>query len=219
MPENSPPSRSSGKADKPPEKKNKLPPGKIEFEQIEIDLRDPIIAAILAWVWPGLGHIYQRRYAKGALFMTCITTLFFAGVFLGGGRSVAAFDGSALRARRYGLIMQFTGQFGCGGPSFPAIVQQLRVSRRATPLWGGYMAPYNDDELSELQKKHGAAFDIGILYTMVAGLLNFLVIFDAYGGPLAPPAEQEKKEGDKKRDGPESGPPDDAPREPTTTTS
>jgi hypothetical protein len=196
---------------KPTEKTPSKSPGHIEFESIEINLRDPVIAAVLAWVWPGLGHIYQRRYAKGALFMTCITTLFFAGVFLGGGRSVAAFDGEAIRARKYGMIMQFAAQFGCGGPSFPAIVQQVRVSRNQTPLWRGFMAPYSDQQLSDLHKRYGAAFDIGILYTMVAGLLNMLVIFDAFGGPLAPPAEPQKGEGDKSRDGPADSPPGSSP--------
>lgn len=186
---------------------NPKPTGRIEFESIEIDLRDPVIAAVLAWLWPGLGHIYQRRYAKGALFMTCITTLFFAGVFLGGGRSVSAFDGEAIRARKYGMIMQFAAQFGCGGPSFPAVVQQVRVTRNQAPLWHGFMAPYSDTQLSDLHKRYGAAFDIGILYTMVAGLLNMLVIFDAFGGPLAPPAEPQKGDGDKSRDGPPDSPP------------
>ena len=41
-------------------------------ETIEVDLRHPGTAAFLAWLWPGAGHVYQGRYAKGALFMICI---------------------------------------------------------------------------------------------------------------------------------------------------
>ncbi|MEM7557629.1 MAG: DUF6677 family protein, partial [Planctomycetota bacterium] len=35
---------------------------------------------------------------------------------------------------------------------------------------------------------------MGTLYTMIAGLLNILVVFDAYAGPLPPPVP--KKKGD-----------------------
>src|SRR5690242_14086203 len=50
-----------------------------------IDLRDPWLAAFLAWLVPGLGHMYQRRWGKGGLFMTCILATFFYGLWLGGG--------------------------------------------------------------------------------------------------------------------------------------
>ena len=53
---------------------------------IEIDLRDPLIAGVLAWLWPGAGHLYQRRYAKGMLFMVCILGTFFFGLVLGEGK-------------------------------------------------------------------------------------------------------------------------------------
>jgi hypothetical protein len=53
------------------------------------------------------------------------------------------------------------------------------------------------DELSEWSYKLGAQYDMGVLYTMIAGLLNILAIFDAYGGPLVP-APEEKKEAKKK---------------------
>mgnify|MGYP001765665878 CR=1 FL=1 len=36
-------------------------------DKIEIDLRQPTVAAILAWLIPGAGHLYQRRYFKAAL--------------------------------------------------------------------------------------------------------------------------------------------------------
>src|SRR4029077_1319650 len=59
-------------------------------EPIEIDLRDPWLAAFLAWLVPGLGHMYQRRWGKGGLFMTCILATFFYGLWLGAGRVVYA---------------------------------------------------------------------------------------------------------------------------------
>src|ERR1041385_2857864 len=59
-------------------------------ETISINLRDPWLAAFLAWLVPGLGHMYQRRWGKGGLFMTCILATFFYGLWLGGGRVVYA---------------------------------------------------------------------------------------------------------------------------------
>ena len=49
-----------------------------------IDLKNPVLAAVLAWLVPGLGHWYQGRRAKSVLFFVCIVGLFFYGVYLGG---------------------------------------------------------------------------------------------------------------------------------------
>ena len=42
------------------------------------------MAAFLAWLVPGLGHLYQGRIAKGILFFVCIMGLYGYGVYLGG---------------------------------------------------------------------------------------------------------------------------------------
>jgi TM2 domain-containing membrane protein YozV len=55
-------------------------------EPIVVDLRDPYWAAFLAWIWPGAGHFYQRRFAKGFLFMICVLSTYFLGLGLGHGR-------------------------------------------------------------------------------------------------------------------------------------
>ena len=51
-------------------------------DEIEINLKDPVLAGFWAWLWPGAGHLYQGRYAKGALFMICILGTFFSGLFI-----------------------------------------------------------------------------------------------------------------------------------------
>jgi TM2 domain-containing membrane protein YozV len=55
-----------------------------------IQLRDPYLAAFLAWLIPGAGHFYQRRWGKGGLFMVCILGTFIAGLWMGEGRVVYA---------------------------------------------------------------------------------------------------------------------------------
>lgn len=47
-----------------------------------IDLKEPGLAAFLAWLVPGLGHWYQGRTAKAILYFVCIMGLFGYGVYL-----------------------------------------------------------------------------------------------------------------------------------------
>ena len=50
------------------------------------------------------------------------------------------------------------------------------------------------DEVSAWYAVYGAGYEMGTWYTMIAGLLNVLVIYDAYAGPLAVPISGRKKE-------------------------
>lgn len=43
---------------------------------------------------------------------------------------------------------------------------------------------FRGDQLSMWHRRLGRWFEIGTLYTMLAGMLNILVIFDAWSGPL-----------------------------------
>src|SRR5690606_27678908 len=40
----------------------------------------------------------------------------------------------------------------------------------------------------------GFRFEVGMVYTVIAGLLNLLVVYDAHSGPML--AEEEKNDGD-----------------------
>ncbi|MEM1067914.1 MAG: DUF6677 family protein, partial [Planctomycetota bacterium] len=69
------------------------------------------------------------------------------------------------------------------------------------PLWGGFMAPpfrpvveSEADQVAAWYAQKGAGYEMGTWYTVIAGLLNILVIYDAYGGPLAVPISGRKKE-------------------------
>jgi TM2 domain-containing membrane protein YozV len=48
-----------------------------------------IIAPILAWLVPGLGHVYLGRRAKAALFGVTILAVFVAGIVLCSGHAVS----------------------------------------------------------------------------------------------------------------------------------
>ena len=45
------------------------------------------------------------------------------------------------------------------------------------------------DQLSLWHRRLGRFYDIGTLYTTFAGLLNLLVIYDAWAGPMRPAPE------------------------------
>jgi hypothetical protein len=168
---------------------------------IEVNLRRPDVAAFWAWFWPGAGHLYQRRYAKGMLFMVCILSTYFYGLALGGGHSVYA------SFRENDRRWQYICQVGVGLPALPALVQSYRVFNNKPPLYGDIMAPPREvspDNLDKLAIWHQRyPFEMATLYTMVAGLLNVLAIYDAYAGPMTAPPEEEKK---KKRPPPKDEP-------------
>ena len=157
-----------------------------------IPLRDPVFAAILAWLVPGAGHFYQGRKTKGLLFFVCILSTFGYGLWLGGGRVVYAQWGPTAEDKR----MPYFCQLGAGVAALPALYQAVRfrneglvdaVEQRAIQreprFWDWFMAPPRGPELDELNYAYNRRFELGTVYTMIAGLLNLLVIFDAGGGP------------------------------------
>ena len=190
-----------------------------------IDLRNPAVAAVLSWLVPGLGQIYQGRTHKGSLFMATILATFVAGLWLGGGKVVyASWKPGDTR-------WAFVCQAGAGVVALPAVVQsaQLLGPGREPLFLGGFMAPplspgqyvsrayadrlarqdpdisaddffdkpplrqFRRDQLAGWHRRLGKFFEIGTLYTMLAGMLNLLVIYDAWAGPLGLSAEEKNR--------------------------
>ena len=52
---------------------------------------------------------------------------------------------------------------------------------------------YRLDQVSIWHRRLGRWFEIGTLYTMLAGMLNMLVIYDAWAGPLGMPTDADRK--------------------------
>ena len=175
---------------------------KEESEKIEVDLKDPVLAAFLAWLMPGLGHFYQGRTAKGALFLITILGTFITGVYLGGNSELGWGRVVYASWREGDKRLPFLCQIGVGLPSMPALIQANRVRNGRPPLVGGFMAPpamegqqrRGEPTLSDLNKELHRFFELGTVYTMVAGLLNVLAIYDALSGPvITPPAKKEEE--------------------------
>lgn len=187
-------------------------------DAVVVDLKQPWLAGILAWAIPGLGHMYQGRTGKGILFFICIMGTFVYGMYLGEGKVVYAATNWEQQFR-----WQYLCQLGVGLPATPMLVQRARAEDGKPPLWGGFMAqpkngpvPWKDDsgnlstqpnELAMWTVKMHPRFELGTVYTVIAGLLNVLVICDAVSGPLIlkPHKKDKKKSAD-------DNPPGDSPQ-------
>ncbi len=152
-----------------------------------LDLRNRELAAFLAWLIPGAGHYYQRRYFKSAIFSISILSTFLIGMLVGGGHCVyASWNKVDARLAVCAASGRGIARLACGLPAY-------RVNKNLPPALGGFMAPpASINDLSEWNEKSSSGFDMGTLYTMIAGLLNILVVFDAWGGPLPPPAKPQR---------------------------
>lgn len=178
------------------------------------------LAAILSYLIPGLGQILQGRISKGIVFFVSLYTLFFYGMALGamknvwmppsssikhlpkvelGIRQLSFSSDGAMKSLAY--RPQFLGQFWIGAAAWPAVLQYLAdkdpnavPQPEGLPLIGRYMATPPDDELQRLQRDGNKRWDLGWVYTLIAGVLNLLVIYDALAGPAIKDDENEKGE-------------------------
>ena len=185
-----------------------------------IDLKDPALAAFLAWLIPGLGHWYQGRRAKAALYFICIMGLFAYGVYLSSsnekciqGDGTIGYGRAVYFSWRNGdRRLAYLCQVGVGLPALPALVQANRMGNHRKVWLGGFMAPprlsapsggdREDPNLDQptphdLHRQLHRYFELAGFFTMVAGLLNVLAIYDAWAGPVVigqPAVKKEKKE-------------------------
>jgi hypothetical protein len=187
-----------------------------------IRLKDPAIAGFLAWLVPGLGHLYQGRNAKAGLFFVCILGTFLYGLSLGSkeeigwGRVVyfsfrqGVKQTNGQRLYENDLRLHYLFQVGAGLLAMPALIQAAWDPTGEHPLLGRFMAPpkleMNDQGqlvAKELYKQAPRLFDLGTTYTMIAGLLNILAIYDACCGPVPlelPKRKEDDDEKEKKKD-------------------
>ena len=214
------------------------------------------IAGVLSYLVPGLGQIVQGRVGKGLLFLVCIYTLFFYGLYLG--TDSVTFDGRTYRITgnvylpdmaepaandRFPLFLQnlynrpqFAGQFWVGVAAWPAIIQYRAFDRRQAeqaerdldelnvnlsdlkandpdqartrqaqieekeksqrhPLLGDLMREPGPKALNAVQNAGDKRLELAWVYTVIAGVLNIMVIYDAVAGAayLSNDSESEKE--------------------------
>jgi TM2 domain-containing membrane protein YozV len=174
---------------------------------------DPV-AAVLSYLIPGLGQIYQGRIGKGLLFFFCVYALFFIGNYLGSGTvhikgetyTVASnvyLPDTADRNNPFGLPRllanlynrpQFAGQFWVGVAAWPAVWQYLSYDDRAEkgdPLLGYFQRTPSEAALNAVHTSGDKLMELGWVFTVIAGVLNIMVIYDALAGPAFLPTSEE----------------------------
>ena len=103
-----------------------------------------------AWLIPGLGHILLRRWVRGLIFMACVVAMFIMGLAMNGKLYGAEFE---IPLQIFALI----ANLGAGLPYLIAKYMGLGI---------GVMT--------------SESYDYGTTFLWVAGLLNFLIVLDAY---------------------------------------
>jgi len=91
-----------------------------------IDFRNRWIAGVLAWLIPGAGHIYQRRFFKGVVYMVCILGIFVSGSAMGEAKAVHLRWDSGGDAKTRQRTLGYLAQVGVGLPALPAVLQKNR---------------------------------------------------------------------------------------------
>lgn len=160
------------------------------------------LAGLLSYLVPGLGQIYQGRVGKGLIFLGCIYFLFFYGHYLGDGKNVYIPD-TAQESNPWNLPRtpanlynrpHFVAQFWVGVAAWPAIYQYVThydPKLERTPPGEGFMRQPHEEELQKLQTAGDKTWDLAWVYTVIAGVLNVMVIYDAFAGPAFVPRPTE----------------------------
>jgi hypothetical protein len=177
-------------------------------------------AGFLTLLLPGLGHIYQGRASKGIFFMASLLGLFHVGQAMAGWQAVflppverprnLQFDFHNLSAvERVSLLptafynrLHFVGQMWIGLPALPAWLQYFDIPvplSNRFPALRDYERTPDERSFNDFERVSDKTPSLGLIYTVIAGALNLLVIFDAVAGPLPtakepPPKDEEGKE-------------------------
>jgi hypothetical protein len=146
------------------------------------------LPALLSYLIPGLGQIFQGRVGKGLLFLFCIYGLFFYGMWLGDWSNVFIPDVTQNAPVKMSPTFtnlytrpQYLGQFWVGVAAWPAILQYR--SKDPLPVLGDFQRTPPETKLNELQNTTDKTWDLAWVYTVIAGVLNIMVIYDAWAGP------------------------------------
>ncbi len=113
--------------------------------------RSPRVACFLAWLLPGAGHLYLGRRTKGLIFLGVLGVLFVLGV---------------LMHSRLQLYLGFEDPL--------ALLFSVAQMAVGLPYFEARVLGFEAGEVTAVTYEYGNTF------TAVAGLLNILIVLDAY---------------------------------------
>ena len=123
---------------------------KVRAGKAEVVNMMSVLAPAVGWLIPGAGHMMQKRWIRGALLFISIATLFVLGLAMQG-RIYRANGGDILD------MLGFIGDVGAGAFYLVTLAAD----------WGQGAIAF-------------ATADYGTRFMIVAGLLNFIAVADAY---------------------------------------
>src|SRR5581483_10406365 len=170
------------------------------------------VAGFLSYVVPGLGQIVLgafekngNRIAKGVMFMVILLGMFHLGEAMGSwknvylptlakdGNNVPPWDNNPWHLPKPFLPIanvyhrwHFAGQFWVGAAAWPALWQYYgkpMPSKDDYPFWHNYQKEPSEWEINAYLTNQDKTPDLAWVYTVIAGILNILVIYDAFAGP------------------------------------
>lgn len=115
-----------------------------------IDSIRVLVTCVLAWAVPGLGHAAAGRLRRGLLFAFVVLSLFVGGI---------ALHGKVYRPVQ-GDPLTYLAAVGAAGVGLPYVA--------------AHSLGYSFGDI------RSQSFEYGNTFTLVAGLLNLLVVLDAY---------------------------------------
>ncbi|MFP5288761.1 MAG: DUF6677 family protein [Thermoanaerobaculia bacterium] len=115
-----------------------------------VPVGNPYLAMVLAWLVPGLGHVYLKRTGRGLVFLLITLVCLWVGCELQG-NLYRPLPGQPL------TLLATGGAMGMGLPYF--------ILR--------YGAEYAGDIV-------GAGYEYGTAFLLTAGLMNWLLVLDAW---------------------------------------
>ncbi|HXO21189.1 MAG TPA: DUF6677 family protein [Thermoanaerobaculia bacterium] len=111
---------------------------------------NPLLAAVLAWLVPGAGHLLLRRPRRALLFFVLVVVSLVIGCRLNGN----------LYTPLPGQPLTYLATVGCMGMGLPYFL--LR-----------YLFGYHGDVVA-------AGYEYGTAFVLTAGLMNLLLVLDAW---------------------------------------
>jgi hypothetical protein len=108
------------------------------------------LVCVLAWLIPGAGHLVQGRRDKGLVFLIALPLMFAIGLWLEG----------RLFPLEWSDPLVFLGAIANRGIGLPYVLARMMDAGAGTVT--------------------AASYEYGNTFLMTAGLLNFLVILDAF---------------------------------------
>ncbi len=117
-------------------------------------MQNPFVIGLLAWIFPGAGHVVQGRTKRALLIGGSIWLMFVVGVFSGG----AYYPGFDFKDGQLLYLLNLFAKLGSGAVSLISFLMSVTPSPDTPAM---------------------ATFEYGGRMVEIAGLLNYLAVIDA----------------------------------------